>query len=109
MRDVMFIAVLTAGLGMAAASIAPAFSQTARIGRATTAATVGEGAKAQESNEWTVAIAGGLLAGTNIRFAAQMAKVLEDRPSPRGLPMRTYGALGNVETLPYRKRVHVTT
>src|SRR6267378_3133274 len=108
MRDVMFIAVLTAGLGMAAASIAPAFSQTARIGRATTAATVGEGAKAQESNEWTVGIAGGLLEGTNIRFAAEMAKVLDDRPSLRVLPMVTYGALGNVEDLLYLKGVDVT-
>jgi TRAP-type uncharacterized transport system substrate-binding protein len=108
MRGVMFIAVLTAGLGMAAASIAPALSQTARIGRATTAATVGEGAKAQESNEWTVGIAGGLLEGTNIRFAAEMAKVLDDRPSLRVLPMVTYGALGNVEDLLYLKGVDVT-
>jgi TRAP-type uncharacterized transport system substrate-binding protein len=108
MRGLMFIAVLTAGLGMAAASIAPALSQTARIGRATTAATVGEGAKAQESNEWTVGIAGGLLEGTNIRFAAEMAKVLDDRPSLRVLPMVTYGALGNVEDLLYLKGVDVT-
>jgi TRAP-type uncharacterized transport system substrate-binding protein len=93
---------------MAAASIAPALSQTARIGRATTAATVGEGAKAQESNEWTVGIAGGLLEGTNIRFAAEMAKVLDDRPSLRVLPMVTYGALGNVEDLLYLKGVDVT-
>ena len=108
MRDVMFIGVLAAGLGMAAASIAPAFSQTARIGRATTAATVGEGAEAQESNEWTVGVAGGLLEGTNIRFAAEMAKVLDDRPSLRVLPMVTYGALGNVEDLLYLKGVDVT-
>jgi len=104
----MFIGVLTAGLGMAAASIAPAFSQTARTGRATTAATVGEGAKIQESNEWTVGIAGGLLEGTNIRFAAEMAKVLDDRPNLRVLPMVTYGALGNIEDLLYLKGVDVT-
>ena len=108
MRGVMFIGVLTAGLGLAAASIAPAFSQTARSGRATTAATVGEGAKAQESNEWTVGVAGGLLEGTNIRFAAEMAKVLDDRPNLRVLPMVTYGALGNVEDLLYLKGVDVT-
>ena len=63
MRGVMLIGVLTAGLGMAAASIAPAFAQSARTGR--TAAAVGEGTKVQESNEWTVGIAGGLLEGTN--------------------------------------------
>jgi hypothetical protein len=48
MRGVMLIGVLTTGLGMAAASITPAFAQTARIVRG---ATVGEGGKVQESNE----------------------------------------------------------
>ena len=108
MRCVMLIGVLAAGLGMATASVAPALSQTARVGRSTTAAAVGEGVKAQESNEWTVGIAGGLLEGTNIRFAAEMAKVLDDRPNLRVLPMVTYGALGNVEDLLYLKGVDVT-
>ena len=107
MRGVMFIGVLTAGLAMAAASIAPAFSQT-RIGRGATAAAAGDGTKVQESNEWTVGVAGGLLEGTNIRFAAEMAKVLDDRPNLRVLPMVTYGALGNVEDLLYLKGVDVT-
>jgi hypothetical protein len=71
MRGVMFMGVLTAGLVMAAASIAPAFSQTARIAHGATAAAVGEGGKVQESNEWTVGIAGGLLEGTNIRFRSR--------------------------------------
>jgi TRAP-type uncharacterized transport system substrate-binding protein len=108
MRGVMFIGVLAAGLGMAASSIAPTFAQTDRTGRGTTAAAVGEGTKIQESNEWTVGIAGGLLEGTNIRFAAEMAKVLDDRPNLRVLPMVTYGALGNVEDLLYLKGVDVT-
>jgi TRAP-type uncharacterized transport system substrate-binding protein len=107
MRGVMLIGVLTLGLAMAAASIAPAFAQTARTGR-TTAAAVGEGGKVQESNEWTVGIAGGLLEGTNIRFAAEMAKVLDDRPNLRVLPIVTYGALGNVEDLLYLRGVDVT-
>ena len=107
MRGVMLIGVLTAGLGMAAALITPAFAQTARTGR-TTAAAVGEGGKVQESNEWTVGIAGGLLEGTNIRFAAEMAKVLDDRPNLRVLPIVTYGALGNVEDLLYLRGVDVT-
>jgi TRAP transporter TAXI family solute receptor len=108
MRGMIFMSVLAAGLGIAAASIAPAFSQTARSGRSTTAATVGEGGKIQESNEWTVGVAGGLLEGTNIRFAAEMAKVLDDRPNLRVLPMVTYGALGNVEDLLYLKGVDIT-
>jgi TRAP-type uncharacterized transport system substrate-binding protein len=103
-RGVILIGVLTAGLGMAAASIAPAFAQTARTGRGATAVAVGE----QESNEWTVGIAGGLPEGTNIRFAAEMAKVLDDKPNLRVLPIVTYGALGNVEDLLYLNGVDVT-
>ena len=107
MRGVMFIGVFAAGLGMAIATT-PAFSQKARGGHGATAANFGEGSKIQESNEWTVGIAGGLLEGTNIRFAAEMAKVLDDRPRLRVLPMVTYGALGNVEDLLYLKGVDVT-
>jgi TRAP-type uncharacterized transport system substrate-binding protein len=107
MRGVMFVGVFAAVLGMAIATTTPAFSQKARAGHGTTAATVGEGSKIQESNEWTVGIAGGLLEGTNIRFAAEMAKVLDDRPHLRVLPMVTYGALGNVEDLLYLKGVDV--
>jgi len=101
----MFIGVFAAGLGMAIATTTPAFSQKARGGHGATAANFGEGSKIQESNEWTVGIAGGLLEGTNIRFAAEMAKVLDDRPNLRVLPMVTYGALGNVEDLLYLKGV----
>ena len=108
MRGAILIGVVAAGLGMVA-TMMPALSQTAAPPRpARTAAAVGEGSKVQESNEYTVGIAGGLLEGTNIRFAAEMAKVLDDRPSLRVLPMVTYGALGNVEDLLYLKGVDVT-
>ena len=108
MRGAILIGVVAAGLGMVA-TMMPALSQTAAPPRpARTAAAVGEGSKVQESNEYTVGIAGGLLEGTNIRFAAEMAKVLDDRPNLRVLPMVTYGALGNVEDLLYLKGVDVT-
>src|SRR5215470_12287000 len=100
------MSVLVAGSAIAAAI--PALSQAPKAGLVTTAASVGEGNKVHESNEWTVGIAGGLLEGTNIRFAAEMAKVLDDRPNLRVLPMVTYGALGNVEDLLYLKGVDVT-
>ncbi|MGA7807017.1 TAXI family TRAP transporter solute-binding subunit [Bradyrhizobium sp.] len=99
------VCVLAATLAMAASN---SFSQTARSGPVATAAALGEGSKVRESNEWTVGIAGGLLEGTNIRFAAEMAKVLDDRPRLRVLPIVTYGALGNVEDLLYLKGVDVT-
>jgi len=108
MHAAMVIGLLAAGLGLASVSVAPAAAQTARVARPTTAAAVGEGGKVQESNEWTVGVAGGLLEGTNIRFAAEMAKVLDDRPNLRVLPMVTYGALGNIEDLLYLKGVDVT-
>src|SRR5215471_2478516 len=108
MRGPVLLSVLTVALAMTAASTTPVFSQTPQSGRTTTAAVVGEGNKIQESNEWTVGIAGGLLEGTNIRFAAEMAKVLDDRPNLRVLPMVTYGALGNVEDLLYLKGVDIT-
>src|SRR5712675_2989646 len=98
------MSVLTATLGMVTSI---AYSQTARSGPPTTATAVTEGGKVQESNEWTVGIAGGLLEGTNIRFAAEMAKVMDDRPNLRVLPIVTYGALGNVEDLLYLKGVDV--
>ena len=104
----MLMGLLAAGLGMMAASIVPATAQPARGVRPTTATAVGEGGKLQESNEWTVGLAGGLLEGTNIRFAAEMAKVLDDRPNLRVLPMVTYGALGNIEDLLYLKGVDIT-
>jgi TRAP-type uncharacterized transport system substrate-binding protein len=106
MRAAMLMGLLAAALG--AASIAPAAAQTAKGPRPTTATAVGEGGKLQESNEWTVGLAGGLLEGTNIRFAAEMAKVLDDRPNLRVLPMVTYGALGNIEDLLYLKGVDIT-
>ncbi|MBV9560256.1 MAG: C4-dicarboxylate ABC transporter [Bradyrhizobium sp.] len=108
MRGPVLLSVLAVSLAVTAASTTSVFSQTPQSGRATTAVVVGEGNKIQESNEWTVGIAGGLLEGTNIRFAAEMAKVLDDRPNLRVLPMVTYGALGNVEDLLYLKGVDIT-
>ena len=79
MRAAMVMGLLAAGLGMAVASIAPAAAQAIKGGRPTTATSVGEGSKLQESNEWTVGLAGGLLEGTNIRFAAEMATATDSR------------------------------
>ncbi|MGJ5075065.1 TAXI family TRAP transporter solute-binding subunit [Bradyrhizobium oligotrophicum] len=109
MRVAVLSCVVAAGLSLVA-PLLPATAQTARTGRpaAATAVAAGEGGKLQESNEWTVGIAGGLLEGTNIRFAAEMAKVLDDRPNLRVLPMVTYGALGNIEDLLYLRGVDVT-
>jgi len=51
------------------------------------------------ANAWTVGVAGGLLEGTFIRYAADLAKVLDDGDNLRVLPIVTYGAVGNVNDL----------
>ena len=58
-------------------------------------------------NAWTVGLAGGLLEGTFIRYAADIAKVLDDGDNLRVLPLVTFGAVGNVEDLLYLKGVDV--
>jgi len=52
-----------------------------------------------DANAWTVGVAGGLLEGTFIRYAADLAKVLDDGDNLRVLPIVTYGAVGNVNDL----------
>ncbi len=70
-------------------------------------ALVGESPSVQRMNEWTVGLAGGLLEGTFIRFAAEIGKVLDDPPNLRILPVVSYGAVGNVEDLLYLKGIDV--
>lgn len=52
-----------------------------------------------DANTWTVGLAGGLLEGSFIRYAADIAKVLDDGENLRVIPMVTYGAVGNVSDL----------
>ncbi len=64
-----------------------------------------EGAKAARINNWTVSVAGGLLEGTFVRYAADLAKALDDEDNLRVLPIVSYGAVGNVSDLIYLKGV----
>jgi TRAP-type uncharacterized transport system substrate-binding protein len=73
-------------------------------------ATAAEAAPARaklDPNAWTVGVAGGLLEGSFIRYAADLAKVLDDPPNLRVLPMVTFGAVGNVSDLLALKGVDV--
>lgn len=60
-----------------------------------------------DANTWTVGLAGGLLEGSFIRYAADIAKVLDDGDKLRVIPMVTYGAVGNVSDLLYLHGVDV--
>src|SRR5262245_19962898 len=56
-------------------------------------------------NAWTVGVAGGLIDGTYMRFADELAKVLDDGDNLRILPIVSYGAASNLEDLIYLRGV----
>jgi TRAP-type uncharacterized transport system substrate-binding protein len=58
-------------------------------------------------NQWTVGVAGGLLSGSNMTFADEMAQVLDDGDNLRILPIVTYGAASNLDDLLYLRGVDV--
>jgi len=74
---------------------------------APTAAASGEGQKVARINNWTIAIAAGLLEGSFIRFASELGKALDDGENMRILPMVTYGAAENISDLLYLRGVDI--
>ena len=69
---------------------------------------VGPEASARErKNRWTVGVAGGLLSGTYMTFADELAQVLDDGENLRILPIVTYGAASNLDDLLYLRGVDV--
>ncbi len=67
----------------------------------------GEGENVSRVNNWTVGLAGGLLEGTFVRFAADLGKALDDGDNLRVLPIVTYGAAENVNDLLYLKGIDI--
>jgi TRAP-type uncharacterized transport system substrate-binding protein len=61
--------------------------------------------QAARVNDWTVGLAGGLLEGTFVRYAADLGKALDDGENLRVLPIISYGAVGNITDLIYLKGV----
>jgi TRAP-type uncharacterized transport system substrate-binding protein len=65
-----------------------------------------ETAKPHETiNAWTVGLAGGLLEGAPIRFAAEMARVVDDGDNLHVLPVVTRGPTDNVNSLLYLRGI----
>ena len=64
-----------------------------------------ESAIRERKNAWTLGIAGGLIDGTYMRFADELAKVLDDGDNLRILPMVSYGAASNLDDLLYLRGV----
>src|ERR1700730_14719151 len=55
----------------------------------------------ERKNAWTVGIVGGLLSGSYMRFADEMASALNDGDNFRILPIVSYGAASNLDDLLY--------
>ena len=67
--------------------------------------TYDENERAAVINNWTIGLAGGLLEGSFVRYAADLGRALDDGDNLRVVPMITYGAVGNVSDLIYLKGV----
>jgi TRAP-type uncharacterized transport system substrate-binding protein len=85
------------------AGLAPAMAQPTKPATAAD----GENAIRNRKNAWTVGVASGQLEGLYPRFAAEIAKVLDDGDNLRVLPFLAYGAASNVEDLLYLRGVDV--
>src|SRR5437868_13289700 len=59
----------------------------------------------QKMNAWTVGLAGGQLEGAPIRFAAEIARVVDDGPNMLVLPIVTRGPVENMNALLYLQGV----
>lgn len=64
-----------------------------------------EAALRERKNAWTVGIVGGLLSGSYMRFADEMASALNDGDNLRILPIVSYGAASNMDDLLYLQGV----
>jgi TRAP-type uncharacterized transport system substrate-binding protein len=93
---------LCLGAAVLAAAPQPTWSQNLRRGNVATAPAE---PNKNDINAWTIGLAGGLLEGTFIRYAADVAKVLDDGDNLRVIPLVTYGAVGNVSDLLYLRGV----
>jgi TRAP-type uncharacterized transport system substrate-binding protein len=61
----------------------------------------------EKLNAWTVGLAGGLLEGAPLRFATEIARVVDDGENMHVLPIVTRGPSENVESLLYLRGVDV--
>ena len=61
----------------------------------------------ERKNNAVVGVAGGLLSGTYMKFADELAQVLDDGDKLRVLPIVTYGAASNLDDLLYLRGVDI--
>ena len=58
-------------------------------------------------NNWTVGVVGGLIDGTYMRFAVELASALDDGDNLRILPIVSFGAASNLDDLLYLRGIDV--
>jgi TRAP transporter TAXI family solute receptor len=90
-----------------ATSQVPEAQDKRRFPRAPTAADSGEGNTVAKVNNWTVGLAGGLPEGTFLRFAAEIARNVNDPENLRVLAVVTQGATDNIKDLLYLRGIDI--
>ena len=91
---------VTLGIGFAAPACSQALPKSLEHGGT-------DAALKERKNSWTVGVAGGILSGSYMTFAAELAQVLDDGNNLRILPIVTNGAASNLEDLLYLRGVDV--
>src|SRR4030081_4017711 len=61
----------------------------------------------ERKNNWTVGVAGGLLSGTYMTFADELAQVLDDGENLRVIPLVTHVGASKLDDLLYLRGVDV--
>ena len=107
MRGTLCLAMFAGMIGLGALGVwAPTPASAQAIPKSLEEGGTDEALKTRK-NTWTVGVAGGVMSGTNMIFADEMAQVLDDGDNLRVLPMVTYGAASNLEDLLYLRGVDV--
>jgi uncharacterized protein len=91
---------LTLGMGFVAPARAQALPKSLEQGGT-------DAALKERKNTGTVGVAGGILSGSYMTFAAELAQVLDDGDNLRILPIVTYGAASNLDDLLYVRGIDV--
>ena len=94
------LVVMTLGTGLVAPAHAQVVPKSLALGGT-------DAALKQRKNTWTVGVAGGILSGSYMTFADELAQVLDDGDNLRILPIVTYGAASNLDDLLYLRGVDV--
>src|SRR5215470_17045369 len=108
-RVALWAAGTCAVVGLGAYTLGPTLSTTARAQAIPKSLEEG-GTDADlraRKNQWTVGVVGGLLSGSYMTFADELAQVLDDGDNLRILPIVTHGAASNLDDLLYLRGVDV--